>query len=199
MKKLFCLLLVCLTALYAQAQNRFSSSVEFGAGVGVGWGPLATFTPQYVAQVDLGRGLKAGVGAGARFALPCSQYRTKTGGDAQRMFCVEADVPVFLRFGYGKGRFYANVDAGYAIGLLSIYGAGRMHNGNVDNCYNGLFFEPQIGWKVGRKGALALGVLLQRSTVMEHIETETADALYDEAHQHKLFTPALNLRYCILF
>lgn len=199
MKKLFCLLLVSLIALSTQAQSRFSSSVEFVAGVGVGWGPLATLTPQYVAQFDLGSGFKAGAGTGVRFALPCSQYVTQNGGSARRSFCAEADVPVFLRFGYGKGRFYANVDAGYAIGLLSIYGVGRTRNGNVDNCYDGLFFEPQVGWKIGRKGALALGILMQRSIVMERTETTTAEALYEEVHKRTLFTPALNLRYCILF
>ena len=198
MKKLFCLLLVCLTTLSVQAQSRYSSSVEIVTGVGVVWGPLATLTSQYVAQFDLGNGFMAGAGAGTRFSLPCSQHITSN-GNSRRNFCLEADVPVFLRFGYGIGRFFANADAGNAIGLLSIYGAGRTRNGNVVHCYDGLFFEPQIGWKLGRKGALSLGVLLQRSTVMEHIETRTADAIYEEVHQRNLFTPAINLRYCIHF
>ena len=113
MKKVLILLVLCFASLSLTAQNRMSYSLEFVAGVGVERGPLATFTPEFVAQYNLG-GFIIGAGAGARYARPCQVKDSKHG----RWFQNELDIPVFLRLGFGKARFFANVDAGYAVGIL---------------------------------------------------------------------------------
>ena len=203
MKKILGLLILCLTSFSLQAQNRFSYSAEVAAGVGVGRGPLATVTPQFVAQYELGGGFELGTGAGLRFALPCLQYITKN-GTHERTFCDEFDIPVFLRLGYGK-KFYANVDAGYAIGILSYYGSGWVPGGKKDPCYNGFFVEPHFGLRLGRHSALALGVLLQQSVVSNYVQTVTGtmgDSSYSQSatvSTRKLLTPAITLRYAFIF
>lgn len=204
MKKIFGLLILCLTTFSLQAQNHFSYSAEVAAGVGIGRGPLATVTPQFVAQYELGGGFKLGAGAGLRFALPCLQYITKS-GTHERTFCDEFDIPVFLRLGYGKEKFYANVDAGYAIGILSFFGSGWVPGGKKEPCYNGFFVEPHFGLRLGRHSALALGVLLQQSVVSNHVHTVTGtmgDPSYSESSTvttQKLLTPAITLRYAFIF
>lgn len=205
MKKILCLLAACLVTLTLQAQNRFSYSFEIVGGVGVGRGPLATLTPQFVAQYELGGGFRMGAGAGTRFALPCLQYITENGKYSRRTFCDELDLPVFLRIGYGKEKLFANVDAGYAVALLSIYGLGWKPGGRKEACYNGFFVEPHIGLKLGKRSALALGVLLQQSTVMNHMATVTGEfatpsyAIHEEVKKVELLTPAITLRYAYRF
>jgi len=111
------------------------------------------------------------------------------------------DVPLFARIGYGKDRFFTNLDAGYAFSIISFYGADWIPGGKKDPCYNGLFFEPQAGWKIGRRSSLALGLLLQHSIVNDHLHTEYGDlgssSYYTsvEVTTKKPFTPALTLHY----
>ena len=204
MKHLFCILALFLISVSMQAQDRFSCSVEVSAGVGVGRGPLVTVTPQLVAQYELDCGFKLGAGTGARFAMPCLQYITKN-GTHERTFCDEFDIPVFLRLGYGKEMLFANVDAGYAIGVLSSYGKGWVPGGKKKPCYNGFFFEPQFGCRLGKHSALALGVLMQQSIVSDYVHTETGtigDPSYSTSltvTNQKLLTPAITLRYAFIF
>lgn len=202
MKKILVLFLLCLATLTLSAQSRMSYSLEFVAGVGVGKGPLATFTPEFVAQYDLGGGFRIGAGAGVRFAKPCLQNITKNGKHS-RTFCDELDIPVFMRLGYGKERLFARLDAGYAPGILSFYGAGWDPGGMKESCYSGLFFEPQVGWKAGRRSAFALGLLLQQSTVSDHVTTESGTpenpSVTTEVHTLNVFTPAVTLRYVFGF
>lgn len=204
MKKTICFLLFCLAAVTLQAQDRFSYSVEVPAGVGIRRGPLAAVTPEFVAQYELRNGFRFGAGVGIRFARPCLQYITRN-GTHERSFCNELGIPLFLRLGYGKEKYFANVDAGYAICVLSFYGAGWTPGGSKDPCYDGFFAEPHAGMKFGRHSALALGVLLQQSTVSNVVSTVSGninDSSYSSsqtvATQH-LFTPAVTLRYVYLF
>ena len=202
--KIVCILSFCLATLSLQAQDRFLHSLEVVTGVGIGRGPLATVTPQFVTQYDLGGGFRLGAGAGTRFAMPCLQYITKNGTHS-RTFCEELDIPVFLRLGYGKEKVYANIDAGYAVGLLSFFDFGGVPGGRKEAGYDGFFVEPHIGLKLGRRSALALGVLFQQSTVMDHVTTDkgTIDtpsySMETVVQSQHIFTPAINLRYGILF
>ena len=204
MKKIISLILLCLATVSVPAQNHFSFSAEIAAGVGAGRGPLVAVTPQFIAQYELGGGFKLGAGTGLRFARPCLQYITRN-GIPERTFCDEFDIPVFLRLGYGMEKIYANVDAGYAIGLLSFYGYGWVPGGKKEPCYNGFFVEPHIGMRMGRHSALALGVLLQQSIVSNHVNTETGtmgDPSYSTTStvtRQNLLTPAITLRYAFVF
>jgi hypothetical protein len=177
-----------------------SYSWEFVAGVGVGKGPQLFFTPEFVAQYAFDGGFKIGAGAGARFARPCLQYITKNGAHS-RTFCDELDIPVFMRLGYGKEQFYANLDAGYAIGALAFYGLGWVPGGKKEPNYQGFFVEPQVGWKIGGRSALALGLLFQQSTLSNHITTvsgtinDTQHSIREEVSTLNVFTPAITLRY----
>lgn len=200
MKKAILLLVLSLASLSLSAQGRMSYSWEFVAGVGVGKGPQFFFAPEFVAQYALDGGFKIGAGAGARFARPCLQYITKNGAHS-RTFCDELDIPVFMRLGYGKEQFYANLDAGYAIGALAFYGLGWVPGGKKEPNYQGFFVEPQVGWKIGGRSALALGLLFQQSTLSNHITTvsgtinDTQHSIREEVSTLNVFTPAITLRY----
>ena len=205
MKKAILLLVLSLASLSLSAQGRMSYSCEFVAGVGVGKGPQLFFTPEFVAQYAFDGGFKIGAGAGARFARPCLQYITKSGAHS-RTFCDELDIPVFMRLGYGKEQFYANLDAGYAIGALAFYGLGWVPGGKKEPNYHGFFVEPQVGWKIGGRSALALGLLFQQSTLSNHITTVSGTTIDDPSYSFRdevstlnVFTPAITLRYVLGF
>ena len=171
-RNLISLFVMFLASITLSAQSGMTYSWEFVAGVGVGKGPQVSITPEFVAQYDLGGGFRIGAGVGTRFARPCLQYITRNGSKS-RDFCNELDIPVFLRLGYGKEKLYANLDAGYAIGALALFDWGWIPGGRTEPIYNGFFVEPQVGWRVGRRSALALGLLIQQSTVSNHVTTES--------------------------
>ena len=204
MKKSIVLLIVSLLSLSLEAQERLSYTLEIVAAAGIGRGPLASLTPQFAVQYDLGAGFIIGAGAGARFAAPCLQYINKN-GTMTRQFCEELDIPVFLRLGYGMEQYFATLDAGYALGVFSFYGASGGSGKGPGACYSGLFFEPQVGRSVGRRGALSLGVLMQRSIVEDVVikesgTTGTPSSSVSSTHNtRKLMTPAITLRYGFLF
>ena len=194
MKKTVLLLILGLVSFSLSAQSRMSYSLEFVAGVGVGKGPLVSFSPEFVAQYNLGD-FVMGVGAGVRYARPCKVYDTKHG----RGFHDEVDIPVFLRLGFGKSKFFTHVDAGYAIGVLGYPGVDYVPGAKKDFLYDGLFVEPQVGLKVGRRGAFALGVLLQQSDWHNQVwELFTTTTVYVRDTKNA-FTPAITLRYVVGF
>ena len=199
MKKTVFLLILCLASFSMQAQERFSYSAELVAGVGFGKGPLFSVTPEFVAQYELGGGFKAGVGAGIRYARPCTEFVTENGKDVRREFGTELDVPVFLRLGFGAGWFFAQVDGGYSLGALTlqskldkkiVLGAGG---------YSGLFVEPQLGCRIGEHSALALGFLLHQSALENREKAQDAASLSATVYGQRAFTPALTLRYAFIF
>ena len=204
MKRLISLVLVfCVTSLMLTAQNRVSYTLEFVAGVGVDKGPLVSFSPEFVGQYNWG-GFIIGAGAGARYARPCYEYDAKHGRD----FKNELDIPVFLRLGYGKAKFFANVDAGYAVSILGYDINNRLSTTNQSTSkknylYDGLFFEPHFGWRFGQRSALALGVLLQQSTVQKLYEgKDVIDGKEETVTIGKYtnsFSPAITLRYVVGF
>ena len=205
MKKTVLLLVLGLASFSLSAQSRMTYSWEFVAGVGVGKGPQVSITPEFVAQYDLGGGFKIGAGVGTRFARPCLQYITQNGSSPRRTFCNELDIPVFMRLGYGKEKLYANLDAGYAIGALALFDWGWKPGGRTEPIYNGFFVEPQVGWRVGRRSALALGLLIQQSTVSNHVTTENGTwgdpsySIREEVNTLNVFTPAVTIRYVVGF
>lgn len=203
MKKFLVILILSVASFTLSAQNRMSYSLEFVAGVGVEKGPLATFTPEFIAQYNLG-GFTIGAGAGARYARPCFVYDTTHGRDFQN----ELDIPVFLRLGFGKSKFFANVDAGYAFGILGYDTEAEEWSTprpifERNYPYDGLFFEPHFGWRLGQQSALALGVLLQKSTVhnqdrgKEVINGKEETVFYISDTNE--FTPTITLRYILAF
>ena len=172
--------LLCLAGLSLQAQDRWIYSAELTAGVGFKQGPLFFVTPQFTAQYPLGGGFTAGAGIGFRIGRPCYQYN--------------------LRLGYGKEHFFAHLDAGYAVGIFTRYPGDEVGGSNKkDPRYSGFFFEPQLGWKFGRKSALALGFLLQRSKFFDSWKERDGASIIQGSKSRKQFTPALTLRYSILF
>ena len=206
MKRFLLIFALCMASFTLAAQSHLSYSIEFiaGVGVGVGKGPQALFTPEFVAQYGFDGGFRIGAGAGTRFARPCFRYITRNGSHS-RSFCNELDIPVFMRLGYGKEKIYANLDAGYAIGALSFYGLDWIPGGKKDPSFNGFFVEPQVGWKVGRRSALALGLLFQQSTVSNQVITENGtlnDPSYsvgEEVTTLNILTQAVTLRYVLGF
>ena len=205
MEKTLSVLILCLLAVSLQAQDRLSFSVEVAAGAGVGRGPLVEVTPAFVAQYAIGSGFCVGAGAGIRVALPCLQYITDNGGTPRRTFCNEFDAPLFLRLGYGKDKFFVNVDAGYALPILSFFGLDWAPGGKKEASYGGFFVEPQFGLRLGRRSALTLGVLLQQSGVYDHINIEHGKmgdpdySLSGTVTRRNLLTPAITLRYGVFF
>ncbi|MBQ3722227.1 MAG: hypothetical protein II851_00800 [Bacteroidales bacterium] len=205
MKKIVCLIALCLAAISLQAQGNMSYSLELVAGAGVGKGPQFIVTPEFVAQYQWDGGFRTGLGAGIRYARPIVSYTVKNGKHTHSTFSNEVDIPVFLRFGYGKGKLFANLDAGYAIDILSFYDSDWYPGGKKDPTYNGLFLENQLGWKFGRHSALALGLLLQQNIVTDRtiVEIGTIDSpdykLSEASVGHKQLTPAITLRYVLLF
>ena len=211
MKKVLCAFFICLMAVSSRAADRFSFSLEEVAGAGVGRGPLFTVTTQGVAQYDLGSGFIAGMGAGIRFAKPCLQYIVKNGSFDRRTFSNELDLPMFLRIGYSRNRFFTNLDGGYALGLSSFTnremattptGLGItsfISRGGLR--YNGIFLEPQAGCSIGRHSALALGLLLQHSRITDHIRTDDYkhQSYSTQALQRNIMTPSITLRYAYVF
>ncbi len=193
MKKILCLLSLCLLSLTAHAQERFSYTAEVVAGVGISRGPIAFVTPQFVARYDLGNGFRVGAGAGARVGLPCEQYITTNGTFDRRSFCGELDIPVFLRLDYCMERLYAGIDAGYAIGVFSIFGAPK------EPCYSGFFVEPHIGLRLGKTRGLAFGVIMQQSIVYNSVHTNTSESSAQTVTRQELLTPAITLRYISRF
>ena len=208
MKKTILLLVLGVASLSLSAQSRVTYSWEFIAGVGVGKGPQVSLTPEFVAQYDFGGGFRIGAGVGTRFARPCLQYITRNGSKS-RDFCNELDIPVFMRLGYGKEKLYAHLDAGYAICALSFFDWGMASDGwgegRKEPSYDGFFIEPQVGWKVGRRSALALGLLLQQSIVSNRVTTENGtmnDPSYSNGSKVttlNVFTPAVTIRYVVGF
>ena len=202
MKRLFLLVFVFgVTSLTLSAQNHMSYSMEIVAGAGVGKGPLVTFSPEFVASYNLG-GFVVGAGAGARYARPCYEYGSING----RSFQNELDIPVFLRLGYGKAKFFVHVDAGYAVGILGNYTEDKdlLTNQSIfkrDYTYDGLFLEPHFGWRVGQRSALALGILLQQSTILELSHGKEVIGGKEETvaygNNTNKFSPTITFRYVL--
>ena len=195
MKKTILLFVTFLATIAVSAQSRMSYSLEFVAGVGVGKGPQVSFSPEFVAQYDFGGGFSIGAGTGVRYARPCKVYDSKHG----RGFHDEVDIPVFLRLGFGKSKFFTHVDAGYAIGVFGYPGVDYVPGAKKDFLYDGLFVEPQVGLKVGRRGAFALGVLLQQSDWHNQVwDVDKTTTVYVRDTKNA-FTPAITLRYVVGF
>ena len=115
---------------------------------------------------------------------------------------------VFIRLGYGKAKLFANVDAGYAIGILGYDTENRdlLINQSTSKRvypYDGLFFERHFGWRFGQRSALALGVLLQQSTILNLYERKDVIAGKEETvfygKDTNSFSPAITLRYVVGF
>ena len=198
MKKVIFILALLLTVIPLSAQRRISFSVELEAGAGVWKGPLFTVSPEFVAQYGFTNGIHVGAGAGVRYSMPCLQYIT-TNGTPRRKFINENDIPVFLRVGYSKNMFFANLDGGYAIGVYSFYGKDWTPGGKTESKYNGFFIRPHAGLNLGRGHSLSLGVLLQQSTVKNHVSSSTPESVTSVVTTEHLLTPAITLRYGFTF
>ncbi len=195
MRKSACIIILCMLCGALYAQSRLSYSIEYNLGYGLGKGPLTSVGTTLVLQYDLGADLNAGAGIGWRIALPCFQYTTTNGSATKKNYCMDFDVPLFVRLGYSTGYFFTNVDAGYAIGLIGLYIQGLLPGDLKDTAYSGLFIEPQIGWNINKKRSLAIGCLIQHSIVHNVEITREEGSIYRHSWPEGLYTPTLTLRY----
>ena len=91
------------------------------------------------------------------------------------------------------------------LGDFWVFDWGWKPGGRTEPIYNGFFVEPQVGWRVGRRSALALGLLIQQSTVSNHVTTENGtwgDPSYsigEKVTTLNVFTPAVTIRYVVGF
>lgn len=212
MKKVLLLLAITLVPILASAQNRLTLSAEISTGVGVvdtdfktGIGvvdreAIISITPEFVAQYNLDSHWRVGAGLGVRLS---SSYGLNYFPRSNEH--IEMDMPLFLRVGYNLGNIYASVDAGYTLGLVARYGLGMLPGGWDDCDYDGLFIEPQIGWRIDAHNSVALGLLLQQSTIQKSTTTENGTkgspgySVSFKSEQVTLFVPAVSLRYAYHF
>lgn len=212
MKKVLLLLAITLVPTLVSAQNRLTLSAEISTGVGVvdtdfktGIGvvdreAIISITPEFVAQYNLDSHWRVGAGLGVRFS---SSYRLKHFPRSNKHR--EMDMPIFLRVGYNLGNIYASVDTGYTLGLVALYGLGMLPGGWDDCDYDGLFVEPQIGWRIDTRNSVALSLLLQQSTIQKRTTTENGTkgspgySISSKTEQVTLFVPSVSLRYAYNF
>lgn len=201
MKKIIVILLVCLTAVSMNAQSKFIRSFELAAGCGFSGGPIPTVYPEYVFNYDLGHGLTVGAGLGLQFARNLDSDYTNDKGNSKQYF-PEFSFPAFLRFGYTENNLFTRLDVGYTLISFVI---DENYVPYPWGSYRGFFFEPQVGYKLGEKRALALGILMhQNSFVMAQVFTETnADSGSPVTHTYSRtirgLVPAITLRYIRTF
>ncbi|MBQ6954090.1 MAG: hypothetical protein IJP81_09315 [Bacteroidales bacterium] len=196
MRKTIIALLLCLASVAMSAQGRFSFSIETEAGVGIVNGPMPVVTPEFVVQYAFSGGFHLGAGVGVRYERPCESYNIKNGVFQGRSYLSgELDIPLFLRLGYGKDKLYANLDAGYAIGIISFEGHYAMPGGQNA----GFFAEPHVGWRFNRHHALALGLLVQQCDVSHRTTTgNSGETLSTNVYKQDV-TGAITLRYAYSF
>lgn len=213
MKKVLLLLAIILALpTLALAQDRLTISAEVSTGVGIvdtdfktGIGvvdreAIISITPEFVAQYNIDSHWRVGGGLGIRLS---SSYKLKD--FPRKNEHNELDMPLFLRVGYNLDRLYASIDAGYTLGLVARYGFGLVPGGWDDCDYDGLFVEPQIGWRIDSRNSVALSLLLQQSTIQKRTTTENGTkgspdySITFKSEQVTLFVPAVSLRYAYNF
>ena len=189
------LLIICLTVLLAMpmvGQSKYSHTSEWAVGVGVGPGPRGLLAYRHIFNYKVGQTFAVGMGAGLRFASPCVQYNSRDGGAFKReVFLNEIGIPLFIRGGYESERFFANLDIGYSIGIISIPDLGLKGGGGIiyGSPYKGIFVEPHVGLYSGRRTQIALGMLWQQSIVTKGIyEGDHYSSSYSVS-----FTPAITV------
>ena len=212
MKRILLLLAITLVPILTSAQNRLTLSAEISTGVGVvdtdfktGIGvvdreAIISITPEFVAQYNLDSHWRVGAGLGIRLS---SSYKLK--GFPRKNEHNELDMPLFLRVGYNLDRLYASIDAGYTLGLVARYGFGFAPGGWDDCDYDGLFVEPQIGWRIDSRNSVALSLLLQQSTIQKRTTTENGTmgspdySVTFKSEQVTTLVPSVSLRYAYNF
>ena len=213
MKKVLLLLAIILALpTLASAQDRLTISVEVSTGVGIvdtdfktGIGVVdreatISLTPEFVAQYNIDSHWRVGAGLGLRIA---SSYKLKD--FPRKNEHNELDIPLFLRVGYSVGDIYASIDAGYTLGLVARYGFGLAPGGRDDCDYDGLFVEPQIGWRIDAHNSVAVGLMLQQSTIQKHTTTENGTmgspdySVTFKSEQVTSFVPTISLHYAYNF
>lgn len=212
MKKVLLLLAITLVPILTSAQNRLTLSAEISTGVGVvdtdfktGIGvvdreAIISLTPEFVAQYNIDSHWRVGGGLGIRLS---SSYELKYFPRSNKH--IEMDMPLFLRVGYNLGNIYASVDAGYTLGLVARYGRGYVPGGWDDCDYDGLFVEPQIGWRIDSRNSVAVGLMLQQSTIQKRTTTENGTmgspdySVTFKSEQVTTLVPSVSLRYAYNF
>lgn len=213
MKKVLLLLAIILALpTLASAQDRLTISAEVSTGVGIvdtdfktGIGvvdreAIISLTPKFVAQYNIDSHWRVGGGLGIRLS---SSYKLKD--FPRKNEHNELDIPLFLRVGYNLDRLYASIDAGYTLGLVARYGFGLVPGGWDDCDYDGLFVEPQIGWRIDSRNSVALSLLLQQSTIQKRTTTENGTmgspdySITFKSEQVTTLVPTVSLHYAYNF
>lgn len=211
-KGLLLLAIILAVPTLASAQDRLTISAEVSTGVGIvdtdfktGIGvvdreAIISLTPKFVAQYNIDSHWRVGGGLGIRLS---SSYKLKD--FPRRNEHNELDIPLFLRVGYNLDRLYASIDAGYTLGLVARYGFG-LDPGGWDDCdYDGLFVEPQIGWRIDSRNSVALSLLLQQSTIQKRTTTENGTmgspdySITFKSEQVTTLVPTVSLYYAYNF
>lgn len=213
MKKVLLLLAIILALpTWASAQDRLTISAEVSTGVGivdtdfktsigvVDREAIISLTPEFVVQYNLDNHWRVGAGLGLRIA---SSYKLKD--FPRKNEHNELDIPLFLRVSYSVGDIYASIDAGYTLGLVARYGFGLAPGGWDDCDYDGLFVEPQIGWRIDAHNSVAVGLMLQQSTIQKRTTTENGTigspdySVTFKSEQVTSFVPTISLHYAYNF
>lgn len=174
---------------------------DFKTGIGVvDREAIISLTPKFVAQYNIDSHWRVGGGLGIRLS---SSYKLKD--FPRRNEHNELDIPLFLRVGYNLDRLYASIDAGYTLGLVARHGFGLVPGGSDDCDYDGLFVEPQIGWRIDSRNSVALSLLLQQSTIQKRTTTENGTmgspdySITFKSEQVTTLVPTVSLHYAYNF
>ena len=191
MKKELCLLALLLVVghSFASAQPRVEPICEVSVGAGVFCGPAITVMPAVLLTGVLENGFFFGPGIGMRAGYVTKLFNNFDFADVRKRYQQEADLSLFYRVGYAKGRIHCSLDFGGSTGLYAFY-----KESEADPINKGLFFEPQIGWKLTPRMSLSLGVLFHQGTYAEI--TAQGDMLDQETKTG--LTPAITLHYSIV-
>ena len=203
MRRSILVILAMLVTLSATAQKKVVLSIEQEVGAGLAKGPVCFSTTEFVAALPMGEVFSVGVGAGLRFGLPTHTYsivheagqKDKT----RRTPCMELDIPVFLRLGCTFSIVIAQVDLGYAPGVLAMTRPGAIPGGKLDPCYSGFFVEPHVGLSLGAHSAVGMGILFQQGKYMNKESVITDTDMTVTTKTLSSFTSALTLRYAYRF
>ena len=190
--KRFIVLLTFLVAKYpicAQSHTTVNPICDVSVGTGVFCGPAVTMMPAFLVTSILENGFSFGPGIGLRAGYVTKLFNNFDYADVRKRYQQEVDLSIFYRMGYERKRIHCLLDLGGSIGLYALY-----NEIDAKPINKGLFFEPQIGWKLTPGMALSLGVLFHQGAYIE--TTAVDDTLYRETKTGP--TPAITLHYSIV-
>ena len=173
---------------------------SLGVGFGIGPNPAAYGGSTFTAVYKIGELLSVGAGAGIRASFPTySLSHINAGVPVRDTFIFELDFPVYVRAGLVGRKAFFFLDAGYTLGALGLTLPPAAPVGLVKTCNNGFFFDPQIGYKLGKHSAISLGVLIQNTGYRLREKVREEDSFSEVVKTATAWTTAINIRYAYVF